>query len=82
MERELPPAGLLSLVDAETGQPALIDASDPSVRRWFAELAAKRRADRLAMLRRYEMTPLELRTDEPYEVRLIQYFQERQKRLH
>jgi uncharacterized protein (DUF58 family) len=51
-ERELPPAGLVELEDAETAAVGLVDAGDPRVRAAYAERARRRQEDLHRRLRR------------------------------
>ena len=72
-ESELPDAGLIELVDPETGDVALVDTSSARVRREFAENARRDREELDGFLRRSGIDTLSLSTDRPYidEVRAL-----------
>jgi uncharacterized protein (DUF58 family) len=81
LELELPAAGLIEIVDGETGRPLVIDTADAAWRQFFAQAAQVRRQRRLEMCRRHEIDLIELRTDRPFERELVQFFRERVRRL-
>jgi len=80
-EEELPPAGLLDLEDAETGDRVLVDAGDARTRLAFRRWAIERRAARTALFRSVGVDALELRTDQPYDVPLVRFFHRRARRM-
>lgn len=79
-ERELPPVGLVTLWDPESGDWRVVDASDPVVRREFA--AARHAFDealgRYAVQRGIDL--LRLETDQPFGERLAAFFSRRELR--
>lgn len=79
-EEELPAVGLLRVVDAETGEPALVDTSSAAVREAFAERSARRAARAEAALRRSRVDHVTLRTDEDYVEPLSSFFRHRARR--
>ena len=79
-ERELAPAGLLDLTDAETGRRVLVDTSSPAVRRVYAARQAARRAELLDQLRAARSDAIELWTDRPYDRELVRFFLRREAR--
>ena len=79
-ERELAPAGLLDLTDAETGRRLLVDTSNPSIRRAYALRQAARRAELLDQLRAARSDAIELWTDRPYDRELVRFFLRREAR--
>ena len=79
-ERELAPAGLLDLTDAETGRRVLVDTSSPAVRRVYAARQAARRAELLDQLRAARSDAIELWTDRPYDRELVRFFRQREAR--
>lgn len=81
LEHELPPAGLVELLDGETGAARLVDFSRPEVARAFHEAAHTRRAALERTCRRYEIDMIELSTDRDYEGELVRFFRRRSKRL-
>lgn len=82
-ETELPPAGLVEVVDPESGVPTIMDLSDRRVRETYrqeSEVAARRVG---IAFRRSGCDRLILRTDQPYEADLAAFFAARAKaRLH
>lgn len=81
MELTLPNAGLIPMIDGESGRMTVVDTSSPALRRRFAEDAVRRRAERNALLRRHEVDLIELTTDQPYEGELVKFFRRRARRL-
>ena len=79
-ESELPPLGLLSLEDPESGETVLIDTGDPRVRDEFAQRRTTARRERDRMLRSLNVDAISLRTDRPYTHSLLRFFREREKR--
>lgn len=77
---ELPEIGLLRLKDPESGEIALVDTSDPQVRREFAKRRSEARAARDAMFRGAGADHVALRTDRDYARPLYRLFQNREKR--
>ena len=80
-EQELPPVGLLSLEDAETGERIVVDASDRRTRERFRSWAAARREAREGLFRSVGIDSLELTTDRPYDRALVTFFHRRARRL-
>ena len=79
-EQELPAVGLLRVVDAETGAPALVDTSSVAVREAFAERARRRAARAEAALAQARVDHVTLRTDEDYVEPLAAFFRHRGRR--
>ena len=73
-EEALPAVGLLRVVDAETGQPALVDTSSKAVREAFARRARSRSARAEAALKQARVDHVTLRTDEDYVEPLSTFF--------
>ncbi|HET6233029.1 MAG TPA: DUF58 domain-containing protein [Longimicrobiaceae bacterium] len=78
---DLPDAGLLRVVDPETGERVTVDSSNPSVRRAFAESVDEERARTRSLFRRLGMDEVELRTDTPWSAPLLAFFRRRESRL-
>jgi uncharacterized protein (DUF58 family) len=79
-EEELPAVGLVELRDAETGERAIVDTFDRSVRETFA-LEAKARLESLRQrLRSTAVDQVEIRTDADYMRPLIRFFRMRKRR--
>ena len=80
-EEDLPPVGLISLEDAETGEMVLVDSADRRTRERFKSWSAARRAAREGLFRAVGIDTLELFTDRPYDVPLVRFFQKRARRM-
>ena len=80
-ERILPPIGLITLEDAETGDQVEINAADSRVRAQFAQLAQSHLAETMRVLRRNRIDRIELRTGEDYLPALRSFFKQRERRL-
>ncbi|MEM9997569.1 MAG: DUF58 domain-containing protein [Bacteroidota bacterium] len=78
-EGKLPNVGLLTLTDAETGQPVTIDTRSRRARARFAEQAASRQARIAATLRRARIDTVEVATDADYVEPLVAFFRRRNR---
>ena len=76
-ELELPDVGLVELEDAEAGTRAIIDTSEPAVRRQYHERAASRIAQRNRLLASLSIDHIDVRTDRSYIEPLIVFFRNR-----
>ena len=76
-EAEVPDAGLLAIVDPETGQRAIVDTSDPAVRRRLRAATLRQAQD---IFRRANVDVLPLSTAESYDKTLAAFFKAREKR--
>lgn len=65
-EMELPDCGLCELEDPETGELVLVDTSDKSVRRAFAENAMKAHEQRASLFAKNGVDVVEITTASPY----------------
>ena len=81
-EQELPPAGLLDLEDAETGEIVLVDTSDARLRRAYQQHARGLETRRDRMFRQLGIDSISLRTHEDFTPRLHKFFQLRARRYH
>jgi uncharacterized protein (DUF58 family) len=79
-EESLPAVGLVRVVDAETGAPALVDTSSARVREAFARRAAARAARSEAALTAARVDHVTLRTDADYVEPLSSFFRHRARR--
>ncbi|MDH3785888.1 MAG: DUF58 domain-containing protein, partial [Acidobacteriota bacterium] len=79
-EQQLPPVGLVSVRDPETGDTGLIDTSSASVRSAYSRAESVRRDLLVDSFRRIGMDLLNLSTDEDYEKPLARFFRERARR--
>jgi len=78
-EAELPAVGLLTLTDAETGRPVLVDTSSRAAREAFRQHAAAREAAIQAALRRARVDTITVRTDEDFADPLVAFFRRRNR---
>jgi len=76
-EREFPNAGLVALIDPETGERFVVDASRADVRPHLASLALR---DAPETFRRTRVDALTLSTAESYEKPLAAFFKKRERR--
>ena len=74
VEHALPAAGVLVLVDPETGQRIEIDSSDAAFRSRYAAAAQIAEDQRAAMFARTGLTAVQLRTDLPIVEPLLAFF--------
>ncbi len=66
LERELPNAGLLELVDPESGELVLVDTSSAKVRAAFKEASCRAREEQLRFFKRTGIDCVPLNTGAPY----------------
>jgi uncharacterized protein (DUF58 family) len=79
-ERQLPNVGILTLVDAETGQTKVIDTRRRRVQRAFAHFAETRQDQLDALLKKIQLDVIEISTEEGYLDPLVRFFRQRHKR--
>ena len=79
-EETLPDVGLVAVVDAETGAPAIIDTGSARVRHAFAERARRARAAGRDIVKRAGVDLLEVSTGADYDRSLVTFFRERARR--
>jgi uncharacterized protein (DUF58 family) len=80
-EATLPPAGLVSVIDPESGELGVIDSGSAAVRRAYAEAARLGAEELRSAVRRSGVDLLELSTCKPYDKPLIRFFHERSRRI-
>jgi Uncharacterized conserved protein (some members contain a von Willebrand factor type A (vWA) domain) len=80
-EMELSDAGIVKLEDLETGSTFMVDTSDRSVRKEYAEAAHKRHEERGMLFRSIQVDNIDIRTDMPYAQSLFRFFRARESRL-
>ncbi len=78
-EIEIPNVGLLTLRDAETGRPVLVDTGSRAAREAFARQAEARQAEIEATLIRARVDTVAVRTDEDYVEPLVTFFRQRKR---
>ena len=76
-EREFPDAGLVALLDPESGERVVVDASRPEVRPLLASSALR---EAPATFRRTRVDALTLSTADSYEKPLVAFFKSRERR--
>lgn len=76
----LPPGGILTARDLETGEEVLLDASDGKTRRHYEMLTRKAYRERLALFRKADVDAIEISTDGSAVDALTRYFRYREKR--
>ncbi len=81
-ERVLPDLGWIAFEDAETGEVVEFNTGDPAARAKFAEVAEARLAKLRRSFRRAGLDTIEAQTDQPYLRGLMQFFENRLRRLH
>ncbi len=80
-EESLPPIGLVSLADPETGAETVLDTSDASLREAFARRRATEREKLLKLFRSSDMDSVEVSTGRPYEKDLLRFFRLRERKF-
>lgn len=66
LERELPDAGLLEMLDPESGELVLVDTSSRKIREAFRAASAQAEEELLRFFKRTGIDYVELNTDKPY----------------
>ena len=79
-EETLPPVGLVSMRDAESGKELLVNTGDPRLRVAYEEQARLDRQARDERLRRARVDAMHVRTDAPYVNELHRFFAMRERR--
>jgi uncharacterized protein (DUF58 family) len=79
-EYQIPDCGLLSVVDAESGDRRVIDTRDEKVRRSYYDMGQARLESRDRFFSSMRVDHIDVWTDVPYAQRLIQFFAKRRKR--
>jgi uncharacterized protein (DUF58 family) len=81
LDDRLPAAGLLQLMDAETGARRLVDSGDARARQAYSEHAERRRAKLKQTLANAGVEHLAVATDTPTVQSLTRFFHGRRRRL-
>ena len=79
VENELPDTGLFALVDPETGEEAVVDTSDPEVRRRYWRAIRDEADSRRTLFRRLRLDSLELSVDDDHGDALARLFRRRSR---
>jgi uncharacterized protein (DUF58 family) len=78
-DAELPPIGLVSFEDRESGRQQVVDTSDPRLRAAYRERHARASTERDRMLRAVDVDAVRVRTDKPYVDALRRFFDMRER---
>jgi uncharacterized protein (DUF58 family) len=78
---ELPDAGLLQVVDPESGRLVVVDSGSEAVRERYAAAVGEERAALRRTFRRLGLDEIELRTDQPTSNAILSFFRRRERRL-
>jgi uncharacterized protein (DUF58 family) len=81
LEIDLPPAGLLRIVDPETGREVILDTSSSSFRKRFGGVTTDDADRSRRLFARLGVDEIRLRTDQPYNSALMNFFRKRERRL-
>lgn len=83
-ERQIPNVGMIQLEDAETGDQILVDTSDESFRRTYAEIIAHAESKTSSLLARCHVDSIRIDSDTNYESSLLHFFKTRNRigRIH
>lgn len=81
LEENLPDVGLMSLVDAETGENVVVDTSNAKVRNSYAAMRKARNEGLERMFKKINMDYITIMTGESYVEPLYRFFRERAKRI-
>ncbi len=79
-ERAMPPAGLLELLDAETGRRLVVDTRSSRWREAYEQLARRAAEEESRRFRRIRLDCIDVATGEPFVEPLIRFFRGREKR--
>ena len=80
-EEKLPSAGVLSLLDPESGRQLLVDTGNASTRALYAAMIRRERDRLRKLLRRLRIEEIEVRTDRSYVGPLLAFFRRRERLL-
>ena len=78
---QLPPIGLISLGDPETGAETILDTSDSVIRDAFSRRRAEQREALLKLFRSSDMDAVQVSTGRPYEKDLLRFFRKRERKF-
>lgn len=80
-EGQLPNAGIVELVDAESGTPYMVDTGSAKVREKYAKKAAEMRNERTRLFGSVSVDHIDISTDKSYIEEFIKFFRMRKKRM-
>jgi len=76
-ERDLPDAGIVELRDAETGEIACIDTSQPWVRDTFRDNWSRNQDRLFKLFNAHRVDHVTIETGKPYDIPLVRFFKQR-----
>ncbi len=79
-ETEIPPVGLVKLIDAETGKERWIDTGDKKMRLYFARMREQSVTERKALFLSSRLDSIEILAGEDYIKPLVRFFRLRERR--
>ena len=79
-EANMPDAGIIELIDAETDTPYMIDTSSAKVRERYARKAAEMKDARTTLFGSVGVDHIDISTDRPYLEEFIKFFRMRKRR--
>jgi uncharacterized protein (DUF58 family) len=80
-EMELPPVGVVTFQDAETGEQVVADTSQPTLREAYARLARERAAAMERLFSLHAAALWMLPADEPFVPALVRFLDQRRRTL-
>ncbi|MBZ5498707.1 MAG: DUF58 domain-containing protein [Acidobacteriia bacterium] len=81
-ERDLPNVGILEVLDAETGEVVRIDTSLPKIRAAYRRNWERNHQNQRKLFQSHHMDHILINAAEPYDVPLVRFFEERQRKYH
>ena len=82
LDMQLPDAGLISLVDAETGENVVVDTSDEKIRNSYSAMRRAQQEGLEKMFKKINLDYIFIKTGESYVGPLYKFFRKRAKRFH
>ncbi len=80
-EGEMPNAGIIELVDAETSNPFIVDTASARVREKYADTARNMRDERTKLFGSVGVDHIDISTDKSYLEEFIKFFRMRKRRM-
>ena len=80
-EEEIPDIGYVLLEDEETGEQILVNTSDESFRKFYEKSVRRRREELERKMKKLKVDMIYVRTDEPFYMPLMRFFNMRKRRI-
>ncbi len=80
-ESDIPDIGYVMMEDGETGEQFLVDTSDERFRQNYVEIMDQRNKLLSEKMKRLNVDMINIRTDQPFEIPLRQFFRLKEKRM-